>query len=46
MGEPEKAPDVVEFEIGKDGPRLLTQITKAALVIGSGAIGRQPLPHG
>jgi hypothetical protein len=45
-GEPEKNPDVVEFEIGKNGPRLLTRITKAAVVTGSGAIGRQPLPHG
>ncbi len=46
VGDPEKSPDVVEFEIGKNGPRLLTQITKAAVVTGSGAIGRQPLPHG
>ena len=46
VGEPEKAPDVVEFEISKNGPRLLTRITKAAVITGSGAIGRQPLPHG
>ena len=46
VGEPEKAPDVVEFEIGKNGPRLLTRVTKAAVITGSGAIGRQPLPHG
>ena len=46
VGEPEKAPDVVEFEIGQNGPRLLTRVTKAAVVTGSGAIGRQPLPHG
>jgi hypothetical protein len=46
VGEPEKAPDVVEFEIGQHGPRLLTRVSKAAVVTGSGAIGRQPLPHG
>jgi len=46
VGEPEKAPDVVEFEIGQNGPRLLTRVTKAAVVTGSGAVGRQPLPHG
>lgn len=46
VGEPEKAPDLVEFEIGKDGPRLLTRVTKAAVITGSGAVGRQPLPHG
>jgi hypothetical protein len=46
VSEPEKNPGVVEFEISKNGPRLLTRITKAAVITGSGAIGRQPLPHG
>jgi hypothetical protein len=46
VGEPEKSPDLVEFEIGKNGPRLLTKVAKAAAVIGSGAVGRQPLAHG
>jgi hypothetical protein len=46
VGEPEKSPDIVEFEIGKNGPRRLTRTTKAAAFTGGGAIGRQPLPHG
>ena len=46
VGEPEKSPDLVEFEIGKNGPRLLTKVAKAAAIIGSGAVGRQPLAHG
>jgi hypothetical protein len=46
VGEPEKAPDLIEFEIGQNGPRLLTRVTKAAIVTGSGAVGHQPLPHG
>lgn len=46
VGEPEGAPSPVEFEIGRNGPRKLTKATKAAAVIGSGAIGRQPLAHG
>ncbi len=46
VGEPEKSPDLVEFEIGKNGPRLLTKAAKAAAIIGSGAVGRQPLAHG
>jgi hypothetical protein len=42
----EKSPDVMEFEIGKDGPRLKTKLMKAATVLSSGVIGGQPLAHG
>jgi hypothetical protein len=42
----ETAPDVLEFEIGKYGPRLKTRLMKAAAVLSPGAVGRQPLAHG
>lgn len=42
----EKSPDVMEFEIGKAGPRLKTKLMKAATVLSSGVIGGQPLAHG
>ncbi len=42
----EQSPDVMEFEIGKDGPRLKTKLMKAATVLSSGVIGGQPLTHG
>lgn len=46
VGEPEAAPDVIEFEIGSNGARHLTAATKASLITGGGAIGRTPLGHG
>ncbi len=42
----EKAPDTMEFEIGKAGPRLKTKAMGASIIVGSGAVGRQPLGHG
>lgn len=42
----EKSPDVMEFEIGRHGVRLKIPTMAAATVLGSGSIGRQPLPHG
>jgi hypothetical protein len=41
-----KNPDVMEFEIGRHGPRLTSKAMKAAAIIGAGAVGRQPLAHG
>lgn len=42
----ETAPDVMEFEITPNGPRLVSRPLRAPAIIGSGALGRQPLPHG
>jgi hypothetical protein len=42
----EAEPDVLEFEIGKHGPRAKTKLMKAASVLGAGVVGRQPLAHG
>jgi hypothetical protein len=42
----ERNPGVMEFEIGKAGPRLRTQLMKAAAIVGAGSVGRQPLAHG
>ena len=42
----ESSPDVMEFEIGKYGPRLRTVLLTAPAVLTPGAIGRQPLAHG
>ncbi|SUS07741.1 F39 [uncultured Defluviicoccus sp.] len=42
----EDAPEVMEFEIGQYGPRPKTKLMKAAAVLGTGVVGRQPLPHG
>jgi hypothetical protein len=39
-------PDVLEFEIGRHGPRVKTRLMKAASVLGAGVVGRQPLGHG
>lgn len=41
-----KGPEVMEFEVGKDGPRLLSKRMRAAAVVGAGSVGRQPLAHG
>ena len=42
----EKSPDVMEFEVGAHGLRLLTVQMAAPAVLGSGTIGRQPHSHG
>lgn len=42
----EKSPDVMEFEVGRNGPWPKTKAMSAPAVIGSGAVGGQPLPHG
>lgn len=42
----EKSPDVMEFEIGNNGPRLKTKQMKTSVAVSSGIIGRQPLSHG
>jgi len=42
----EKNPDILEIEIGKDGPKLKTKLLAAATILGSGAVGTQPLAHG
>lgn len=42
----ERSPDVMEFEIGRHGPRLLTKLMTAPAVVSSGLVGRQPLAHG
>ncbi len=42
----EKSPDVMEFEIGAHGLRLMTALIGGPTILGSGTIGRQPLTHG
>ncbi len=42
----EKDPQVLEYEIGKDGPRRSSTKFGAPAILGAGAVGRQPLPHG
>jgi hypothetical protein len=42
----ERNPDVLEFEIGRDGPRLAARTMRTSAISGAGAIGGQPLPHG
>jgi hypothetical protein len=42
----EKNPETMEFEVGRDGPRLKSKPMKAAAIVGSGSIGSQPLAHG
>ena len=42
----EKYPDVMEFEIGAHGLRLLTALMGAPAVLRPGTIGRQPHSHG
>ncbi len=42
----EESPDVLEFEIGPHGHRLLTKPIKNASFLSPGIIGRQPLSHG
>lgn len=42
----EQNPETMEFEIGRDGPRLKSKPMKAAAIVGAGSIGSQPLGHG
>ena len=42
----EKSPDVMEFEIGAHGLRLVAALIGAPVVLGAGTIGRQPQSHG
>jgi hypothetical protein len=42
----ERNPDLLEIEIGKDGPKLKTKLLAAATILGSGTVGTQPLAHG
>ncbi|MEK6321007.1 MAG: metallohydrolase [Acidobacteriota bacterium] len=42
----ESDPEPMEFTITEDGPRLVTRAMRAPVIIGSGAIGGQPLSHG
>ena len=42
----EKSPGVMELEIGAHGLRLTTALMGAPTILGTGAIGRQALPHG
>lgn len=41
-----KNPDVLEIEVGPNGPKLRTKQMAAAAVLGSGVVGSQPLAHG
>ena len=41
-----KSPDVMEFEIGSHGLRLMTALMGGPTILGSETIGRQPLSHG
>ena len=42
----ERSPKVLEFEIGSHGHYVRTISMGSSVVLGSGAVGRQPLPHG
>jgi hypothetical protein len=42
----EEDPDLMEFEIGGNGPRLKSKLVGAPAVLGRGAVGAQPLSHG
>lgn len=46
VGEPEKDPQTLVFEIGANGFRMLTKALRRVAIIGSGAVGRQALAHG
>jgi hypothetical protein len=46
VGEPKGKHDTMEFEIGRNGPRLKTKAMTAPAIAGAGAVGRQPLAHG
>jgi hypothetical protein len=38
--------EILEYEIGRNGPRRKTPLMQAPTVFGAGAVGSQPLPHG
>ena len=42
----EKKSDIMEIEINRNGPKLKSKPMATATVLGSGAIGSQPLGHG
>lgn len=42
----EESPDVLEVEITKNGPKRLVKHLASATILGTGAIGREPLGHG
>ncbi len=42
----EKNPDVLEVEVTKNGPKALVKNLASSTILGTGAIGRQPLGHG
>ena len=46
VGEPESDPITLTFEIGKEGPRLLSKAVGVAIITGTGLIGNQALGHG
>ncbi|MEW8418838.1 MAG: metallohydrolase [Candidatus Thiodiazotropha endolucinida] len=39
-------PDVLEIEVSRNGPKRLIKNLSSATILGTGAIGRQPLGHG
>jgi len=42
----EQSPGIMVVEIGAHGPRLRPLLMGAPAIVGTGAIGRQPLAHG
>ena len=42
----ERSPDVMEFEVTRDGLRPIRRRMFASVITGGGAIGREPLGHG
>lgn len=42
----ESNPDVLEIEVTKNGPKPLVRHLASSTILGTGAIGRQPLGHG
>ena len=42
----EDKPDVLEVEITRNGPKRLIKHLASATILGTGAVGRQPLGHG
>ena len=38
--------DPLEFEVGRDGVRKKTKLLRGPAIVGGGAVGRDPLPHG
>lgn len=42
----DSASEPLEFEVGEHGIRPKTKLLGAAALVGGGAVGRQPLPHG